>query len=73
MPASARRSVSASDVYCDAVIMVMDQPGQISVAVAVAGPDGLLEGVEDELGRHRGRRHASPGCGGRRRRSTNAT
>ena len=38
----------------DSVIMVGDQAGQVA-AVAVSGPDGLIDGVDDELAGHRGR------------------
>ena len=54
MPASARRSVNAIDVYCDPASCVMDQPGQSATPVAAAGPDGLLERVEDQRGLHAG-------------------
>jgi hypothetical protein len=33
---------------------MLDQPGQIRLALAGPGPDGLLHGVQDELGSHRG-------------------
>jgi hypothetical protein len=51
-PAAASRSVNAIEVYC-ADVSVVDQPGQARAAFALAGPRGLLEGVEDQRGAHR--------------------
>ena len=42
------------EVYWAAGVGVMDQPGQVRGAVAAAGPQGLLQGVEDQGGLHRG-------------------
>ena len=35
------------------MIMVLNEAGEIDVALASAGPDGLLDGVEDQPGSHR--------------------
>jgi len=36
------------------VVVVMDQPGQVGVALTSSGPDRLLECVDDEPGGHGG-------------------
>jgi hypothetical protein len=54
-PAVARRSVNAIDVYClGAGVGVMHQAGQVVHALTAAGPDRHLEGVQDQIGAHRG-------------------
>ena len=54
MPASASRSPKRSERVLRSAVVVMDQPGQVGVAFAPPGPDGLLERVQDDAGGHRG-------------------
>lgn len=41
------------EVYCPG-IGVMHEPGQAAAAIAPPGPQGLLQGVQDQHGPHRG-------------------
>lgn len=38
-----------------AAVVVVDQPGQIVDALALTGPDGVLDRIEHQLGGHGGR------------------
>src|SRR5699024_11802354 len=47
-----------------ALVVVVDQPGEIAMAVAAPGPYRLLEGVEHEVGGHRRRRRPAEDSAG---------
>ena len=53
MPATAEPFAQGHRGVLRPVIMVVDQPGQVDLADAAAGPEGLLERVQDKFRGHR--------------------